>query len=65
MKKEELLNLSYEEKVELIKEGKYLEVFVNDACISVRYDVANQGYGLDRLRYDRDDDVREVARQKR
>lgn len=63
MRKEELLGLSFEEKYRLIGEGKYLDVFVNDENWLVRYIVARQGYGLEQLINDKDEDLRKIAKR--
>lgn len=47
--------LSCKKRIELAKNGKYLDILVNDKKISVRAAVAKQGYGLDKLLNDEND----------
>lgn len=56
--KEQLLNMSYYEKIILIEQGMYLDVFIHDERAVVRMAEASQGYGLDILVHDEDSDVR-------
>ena len=60
----ELMELEGYNKRNLIRDGKYLNVFINDASWKVRKAVARQGYGLDILINDANWKVRKaVARQ--
>lgn len=59
--KEKLLNLDYLEKLELIRAKKYLDVFIEDEYWKVRRDVAEQGYGLEKLVNDESWRVRYIA----
>ena len=61
MSEEELLKLSNEEKYELIRAGKHLDVFIEDEYWKVRRDVAEQGYGLEKLVNDESWRVRYIA----
>lgn len=59
-----LLNLSFKEKCQLIENKRHLDIFINDPDFRVRAKVANQGYGLDILINDSSLRVRGViARQ--
>ena len=62
--KEEILNLNWSEKLEMINNHENLDVLVDDDDWHVRKAVAEQGYGLDRLVNDLDHEVRaSVAKQ--
>ncbi len=56
-------NLTTEKKIELIEKKKYLDVFIIDEEWRFRYEVAEQGYGLDKLVHDENCDVRELAKK--
>lgn len=58
MKTKELYKLSYNEKKYYIEKDKYLNIFIDDKDWSVRCTVAQQGYGLDKLFNDKNNDVR-------
>lgn len=45
----QLINLPYDKKLKLIKQNKYLDVFINDCNYEVRVKVAEQNYGLNTL----------------
>lgn len=62
MNKEELCDLTIEQKEYLIQENKYLDIFVNDENLWVRFAVAAQGYGLDILINDKSSWVRNMVR---
>lgn len=53
--------MNIKEKIELIRQGKNLEEFVNDKNAKVRRAVAYQEYGLDRLINDENPDVRKAV----
>ena len=64
MDKEELLNLNYVDKRSLIRQGKYLDVFIKDKHWEIRKEVVKRRYRLDILINDNDPDVRmAVVRQ--
>ena len=44
-----LLSMETWEKCELIKRGKFLDIFINDQDIIIRENVARQGFGLNQL----------------
>lgn len=62
--KGQLLNLEYYEKIKLIRQGKYLDIFIEDEDWRIRYNLAKIGYGLDILVNDEEAYVRiQVAKQ--
>lgn len=62
--KDELLNLPFKNKIEFIKKGKHLDVYIEDKDPDIRILVARKGYGLNQLINDKNIYVRmEVARQ--
>lgn len=63
MTREELLNLTYEEKRELIRQSKHLDVFIDDEDALVRETIAKYGYGLDKLINDENKWVRLIAQE--
>ena len=53
--------MKLKEKIELIKQGKNLDIFINDFNPYIRYKIAKQGYKLDILINDEDFRVRKVV----
>lgn len=64
MTKKEILSLPYDEKIKLIANDKYLDIFINDPDDVIRGALARKNYKLDILVNDGSEWVRrEVARQ--
>lgn len=51
-------NLSFQEKIKLINESKYLDTLISDENEIIRASIADKGYGLDILINDKDEMVR-------
>ena len=58
MAPQELSGLNYYEKDNLVKSGRYLDVFKDDRDADIRQAVAQQGAFLDELKNDPVDEVR-------
>lgn len=58
MTREEILDLDYYDKLDLIKQGEYLDIFIEDEEPFVREAVALKGYGLEKLVNDKSKFVR-------
>lgn len=61
---EDLLNLPLNEKKHLIKQDKFLDIFVNDENYMVRLSVAFRVYGFEKLVHDKNWMVRAVVARK-
>ena len=56
-----MINISVEDKLELVKKGYDLDTLIHDESWEVRKTVAEQSYGLDILIHDSDSYVRQIA----
>lgn len=58
MTNEKILNLAFNEKIDLIQKGEYLDILIRDESELVRMEVARHGFGLDILINDESELVR-------